>query len=314
MQNFRVALALFGVIFGIPSLNSAHSALGPSASDQQAIRSMSGCYEVTFQFAETFTTDPNYPVRSKPYLEHGLEWVDLDLDSPGEIHLQRILLTPQGPLKHWREEWEFEAKDLLSFKGDQTWAYGLFAPGETAGKWVQRVYQVDDSPRYECAAPWVIWSLGSQKKQYWECDAWAPLPRREFTQRNDYNVLDRKNRHEILADGFVHEQDNRKLQNGIEIAQEKGRDTYRKVDDSRCKAGADWWAENRDAWHGIQSVWRTIRTEKNSLKLASKLNGKLLFEVLFDLADLHSAMKRNGFFDSQILKKDAETLIRSYIQ
>ena len=44
-----------------------------------------------------------------------------------------------------------------------------------------------------------------------ESEADAPLPRREYTKRNDYNVLKRINRHEIKDFGWVHEQDNLKI-------------------------------------------------------------------------------------------------------
>ena len=48
-------------------------------------------------------------------------------------------------------------------------------------------------------------------KSYWENITDAPLPRREYTKRDDYNLMRRGNRHEIVHDGWIHEQDNLKI-------------------------------------------------------------------------------------------------------
>ena len=90
------------------------------------------------------------------------------------------------------------------------------------------MYQVDDSPRYGGTASWVH----VDGRHYWEGVADAPLPRREFSKRDDYNVMKRINHQEITTDGWLHEQDNDKILRDEKgdhlIAREKGWNTYTK--------------------------------------------------------------------------------------
>ena len=72
-------------------------------------------------------------------------------------------------------------------------------------------------------------------RSFWSSNADAPLPRREITKRQDYNVTLRRNHHEIFDWGWSHEQDNDKLvreadKKDVILAQEKGYNTYRKVE------------------------------------------------------------------------------------
>ncbi len=289
-------------------------------SEQDAIRAMQGCYAVQFHFVETFVTEPAYPVRSKEYLEYALEWVELDQDSGDEIALQHVLVTPDGVQKHWRQEWSYQPSKLLEFQGNSTWKTNFLEAVATQGMWAQRVYQVDDSPRYECAAPWVQYtSPKGEKKSYWECEANAPLPRREFSQRSDYQILKRRNRHEIVAKGWTHEQDNSKMKFAnatdiqsllSEIAREKGEDTYTKVDDARCASAKQYWSKNKEIWHAIQDMWKHIQGHHPQFTLKGKLNGQTLWMALFNLADRAATTAMNT---SQV-KEQAHDLIHEYME
>ena len=101
------------------------------------------------------------------------------------------------------------------------------------GKWIQKVYQVDDSPRYEGIGTWIK----ADGKTYWESTTDAPLPEGSIAKRSDYNVLQRTNRHEIKDYGWVHEQDNKNFKENVDtiIAEEKGWNTYKRVDDKKCQ-------------------------------------------------------------------------------
>ncbi len=80
---------------------------------------------------------------------------------------------------------------------------------------------------YEGSATWVH----VDGKSYWENTTDAPLPRREFSKRSDYNVMTRRNRQEITDYGWVHEQDNDKVlreDSDKVIAGEKEWNTYTK--------------------------------------------------------------------------------------
>lgn len=88
-------------------------------------------------------------------------------------------------IKHWRQDWLYENTDLYSFDKGTSWKYKKLDKKAVKGQWTQKVYQVDDSPRYEGSSTWVH----VDGKDYWANVADAPLPRREQTHRNDYNVL-----------------------------------------------------------------------------------------------------------------------------
>src|SRR5690606_2251379 len=125
------------------------------------------------------------------------------------------------------------------------WRYTEIPGAEAKGAWTQKVYQVDDGPRYEGVATWVH----VDGKHFWENTTYAPLPRRDATKRRDYNVMKRKNRHEITNFGWVHEQDNEKIvrsDSGDQLlVKEKGWNTYTKVADEKCAGARDWWDENK---------------------------------------------------------------------
>lgn len=255
--------------------------------DISSIKSMCGCYEVKFNFTETF----QYPKDSATYKpsatkhETALEWVALLEDTPDKIMLQHLLIADENMIiKHWRQDWLYENTDLYSFQKDNSWKYSKLNKKDVKGQWTQKVYQVDDSPRYEGTASWVH----VDGKDYWVNTADAPLPRREHTKRNDYNVLKRRNIHEITQTGWNHEQDNDKIirdNNGkdVVLAQEKGFDVYTKVADSKCAAAQKWWAENQALWKNVRSKWDNVFAQNKDLNLEEKVDKKTLFSHLFKL-------------------------------
>src|SRR5690606_10284664 len=115
-------------------------------------------------------------------------------------------------------------------------------------------------------------------KLYWESETFAPLPRREFTKRSDYNVLMRTNRHQITDYGHVHDLDDAKVIRTAEkdsiLVWEKGRNMYTKVDDSRCLAAVNWWNANRGYWVDVRAVWDDIMDEYDYINIARKIEDK----------------------------------------
>ena len=259
------------------------------AQDLQAIKSMCGCYEVKFNFIETFnySVDPEYKA-SKEKHDRALEWVQLVEDDQDKVVMQHLLLvgTAINPriIKHWRQDWLYENKDFYMFHADRNWKYQDKTASDVSGQWTQKVYQVDDSPRYEGTATWVH----VDGKSYWENATDAPLPRREYTTRDDYNVTIRQNRHEITSYGWAHEQDNRKVvraegKEDFVLAEEKGMNTYTKVDKAKCEAAAKWWEENKEMWSTVRKNWDKVFGKKRDLSLKSKVDDKPLFMHLFSL-------------------------------
>lgn len=255
--------------------------------DIKSIKSMCGCYEVKFNFAETF----QYPKDSAAYKpsqtkhESALEWVELVEDTPNKISMQHLLIVSDDMIiKHWRQDWLFENTDFYLFDKNTSWKYKKLDKKAVKGQWSQKVYQVDDSPRYEGSATWVH----VDGQDYWANVTDAPLPRREHTKRNDYNVLKRRNIHEITSTGWNHEQDNQKLirdDNGKDVllAEEKGMDIYTKVADSKCLAAQKWWKENNALWKNVRDKWQTLFERNKDLNLEAKVNKKALYSLLFDL-------------------------------
>lgn len=278
------------------------------AEDTKAIKSMCGCYEVKFNFAETFQYSKdsiNYKP-SKTKHETGLEWVELVEDQPNKLVLQHLLIvgtTDDAIVKHWRQDWLYQNINFYSFFKDLTWKFQTRAKNQVKGQWTQKVYQVDDSPRYEGTATW----SHQDGRHYWENTTDAPLPRREHTIRNDYNVLKRTNVHEITDFGWIHDQDNDKIvrdDKGTDVllAQEKGHDVYTKVDNSKCVLAQNYWNKNKELWKKVRAKWSQVFMESKDLNLRKKVDNKALYSKLFDLKPEASAEEINAIIDSFIIK------------
>ncbi len=275
--------SLFLLSFIAISLNAQNK----KTKDRNAIKSMCGCFEVTFNFAETFnySEDEDYKP-SKNKISRGLEWAQLVTDENNEISIQHLLQVgdPNNPMivKHWRQDWVYENTDFYMFNGDNNWTFQKKNGKEVKKQWTQKVYQVDDSPRYEGSGTWVH----VDGKSFWENTTTAPLPRREYTKRNDYNITMRSNRHEITDFGWVHDQDNNKVirkagEKDFILAKEKGYNVYKKVDDSKCKGASDWWIANNKKWEMVRKKWNSIYSRNKDLTLASKVDNKPLYKHLF---------------------------------
>ena len=281
MKHYLVITLLFFVAFSA-------TAQSKKEQDQAAIKKMCGCYEVTFNFAETFNYSQDSLYKpSKTKIDKGLEWAQLVEDTDNKISIQHLLQvgSPEQPyiVKHWRQDWLFQNKDFYMFDGDNKWNFETKTEDEVEGQWTQKVYQVDDSPRYEGSATWVH----VDGKSFWENTTTAPLPRREYTKRSDYNVTLRGNRHEITEYGWLHDQDNAKIirQEGkedITLAKEKGYNTYVKVEDSRCQGAINWWKEHDKKWATVRAKWSEVYNRNKDLHLEDKVDNKVLFKHLFD--------------------------------
>lgn len=270
--------------------------------DKEAIKEMCGCFEIEFNFAETFqySQDSLYKP-SKTYRTKAKEWGQLVIDENDEVVIQHILQMEYAGKthiqKHWRQDWLYENTDFYVYNGDHEWLFEEKDKRDVKGQWTQKVFQVDDSPRYEGSGTWVH----IDGKSYWENITTAPLPRREYTKRSDYNITLRGNRHEITDYGWVHDQDNRKVvreagKDDVIIADEKGYSTYKKVDDSECQAAQDWWKEHYDKWAMVRAKWDDVFRRNKDLNLEAKVDNKVLHKHLFDdemtaAADINSTIE-----------------------
>ena len=275
--------------------------------DEKAIKAMCGCYEIKFNFAETFKypkDTANYKA-SKVKHETALEWAELIEDEPGKKSIQHLLIVGKGMIvKHWRQDWLFENTKFYDYNGFEDWKYKTISKNKVAGQWTQSVFEVDDKPRYTGSSTW----LHVDGRTFWENTTNAPLPRREYTQRSDYNITKRTNVHEIVKNGWIHDQDNDKIirdekGNDYLLAQEKGHNTYTKVDDSKCEAAQKWWKENKEFWKKVRAKWDVEFAKNKDIKLLKELDGKPLYMHLQKLKNEASQEEINKIIDSFIVSK-----------
>ena len=293
------------ITFTYLTIFSVFSLIAQNKKDNESIKKMCGCFEVTFNFAETFhhSKDSLYKP-SKNKVSKALEWAQLIKDDKKEISIQHLLQvgSPTAPhiVKHWRQDWTYQNVNFYIFNGDNQWKYETKSKTQVKGQWTQKVYQVDDSPRYQGSGSWVY----VDGKTYWESTTDAPLPRREYTKRSDYNVTERTSRHLIKDNGWAHDQDNLKIvrktgEKDTVLAQEKGYNTYVKVADDKCKAAKDYWTKNFDKWQLVRNKWEEIFARNKDLNLKEKVDNKPLYKYLFK--------------EDYTNKKDINTIIESFV-
>ena len=255
--------------------------------DVEAIKSMCGCYEVTFKFAETFnySKDSTY-TPSKNKIAYAVEWIDLTYIDKNNLIIQHILQMGKDSnayiMKHWRQDWNYQNREFLIYDHNNIWNKLEANYNSTKRQWTQKVFQVDDSPRYEGSASWAY----IDDKIFWENNVDAPLPRRERSIRSDYNVLNRGNRIEITNEGWIHKQNNQKIlrsdtTNDILIASEYGINSYVKINDDRCKYAKIWWNKKSEKWKIVRKEWELVFEQNDTISLKPNHEGKPLWEYLF---------------------------------
>ncbi len=278
--------------------------------DRKAILSLGGFYKVTFDYGETFSPDTAYKNHAQ-YHASGYEWAVVEQESPKKIVIQHILVIGDtSVIKHWREDWVYEEANVLSFDKASAWNKTKLSPTDTKGHWVQKVFQVDDGPRYESIGTWV--HVDGRHEWHSECD--SPLPRREFTKRSDYNVLRRGNRIYLTDKGWMFEQDNQKIirdANGDKLlVREKGYEEFTKAGEAKFAYAQKWWKTQQPYWTAVRQVWDEVYAQPGTLKLKGKVDGKLLYERLFDLAD----QSAKGKWDAAKNKEAARKVIADYVE
>lgn len=299
MKNLTLILAMTVAVLSAHGQNAAKK-----DADRAAIRALAGCYKVTFDFAETFSPDTAYEFRDR-YHSSGIEYVFVLTDEPDLIQLQHLLIINDSTIiKHWRQDWIYEETQLLSYEGDRNWKTITYSPEEVKGTWTQKVYQVDDSPRYESKGTWVH----VDGKHYWEGVANAPLPRREFTKRSDYNIVKRHSRIQLDGDGWYLEQDNEKINRTADgtdhlLVWEKGMESFT-TGDYDCAPAIAWWEANKDYWSDVRLAWDEIFSDYPEMKFLRKVDNKLLWQQLYALAkeDISSEVERKDRVKELILK------------
>lgn len=174
---------------------------------------------------------------------------------------------------------------IWTYEGDKKWVKKELKPEQYKNKWTQTIWEVDDAPRYQGISEWVV----TDGKTFWQNTTNAPLPRREYKVRSDYNILRRGNRLFLTDTGWVHEQDNDKIarKDGADqlIAQEKGYNTYTLKDEKQCEYAKVWWSKHSAFWNKVRTEWAGLIKNGNTINLQTTLADKLLRDYLQELSD-----------------------------
>ena len=266
--------------------------------DRNAIRAMAGTYKVSFDFLEIvpFGTQgkPN-----PPYQSWGTEKVYVDVDDGQTISLVHILemriVQADGSIsepmvtKHWRHDWQYQPSHIVEYRGRERWERRKLKPEEARGAWSQTVYQVDESPRYSSVGRW----QHSDSFSTWlSGDTWRPLPRREWSVRDDYQVLIGTNRHTIAVNGWVQEENNLKAvlpENAGAVVAYKAREygvaRYERIRDADFAAADEYYAKTRQFWDQVRDEWSSVFEKQGGAKLKGPVDKLGLFKPLFSRAD-----------------------------
>jgi hypothetical protein len=273
--------------------------LSPLERDRRAILAMAGPYRVSFDFLEVVRFDPALKPDA-PYQSWGTEYVFVAEDREEVIALQHILVmrmqleggkvSEPAVVRHWRQEWRFEPQTLLIYQGANTWVRRAVAAEERRGAWSQSVLQVDDSPRYAASGRWEH----SDSYSTWiSGETWRPLPRREFSVRNDYTVLVGTNRHTITPGGWVQEENNLKLAldgSGKAratmpyLAREYGVARYERIRDYDFSEGTRYFERTEPFWAEVRGAWRELEGRDGRFTLRAPVDQGQLFMPFFEYA------------------------------
>ena len=255
--------------------------------DRDAILSLAGQFKVDFHFMEILgLTDTYKPRRS--YNSWGTEHVQILADTGKFISLQHTLVMyfddddgPSSPMvmKHWRQDWQYEDKTIFAYQGDLTWRKETYSNDDVKDTWSQAVFQVDDSPRYEVQGTWE--HRGNMSRWVSRLDS-RPLPRREFSQRSDYGMLEGEHEITLTPTGWVHEQSNLKRVKPNSssfppkyLSKEIGINRYERIDFPNLESPSNaYWLKSGDYWKAVRKVWDTLRNKRDKIELLPKVDGQ----------------------------------------
>jgi hypothetical protein len=257
------ALLVLVVAAGL-SADAAGDALGRGL---QAIQSMAGCYLVDYSYVEVESLKPGYTRDARVYDvnrdKSAKEWITAEMLSPRRVRLQRILFLTdlrgairEGSLiKHQSEDWEYDAPFLYDFVAPRSWHVRDLKA--TPQLWTRRVTNLDDGPRYQCAARWTADTAYPE----WTCSSYAPIPGRETRdmKRSDYDTLDRTTRIIVYGQSWLERQDNVKTihRDGprAPLAREIGKNWSARLPDGECEAARAFATPRQAFWSLVREVW-----------------------------------------------------------
>jgi hypothetical protein len=301
------------------------SGLSAQERDRRAILAMAGTYRVTFDFLEIAAFAPRGKAIA-PYQSWATEKVYVDQDRPGFVSLVHILemrmLDKDGAVgepmvtKHWRQDWTYEPREIIEYRGRDRWQRRALSDTERRGAWLQSVYQVDESPRYASVGHW---QHGASFSSWLSGDTWRPLPRREWSVRDDYHVLIGTNRHTVGPIGWLQEENNLKavLDSGREIdagqpyvGREYGVARYERILDFDFAAADRYYARTRAFWDRVRDTWSGAFAQRGTITLRGPVDKLGLFTPLFARANEIEARPEEA---QSAGERDSDKVIRAVL-
>ncbi|MBL8266907.1 DUF6607 family protein [Steroidobacter sp.] len=274
--------------------------LSPQERDRRAILAMAGTYRVTFDFLEVVPFTPLEKPTS-PYQSWGTEKVYVDSDDGKNISLVHILemriVQKDGAIsepmvtKHWRQDWQYQPTHVVEYRGRDRWQRRKLSAAESKGAWVQSVYQVDESPRYASVGRW---EHSASFSSWLSAETWRPLPRREWSVRDDYQVLVGNNRHTIAPTGWIQEENNLKTvltatrevdSSHPYIAREYGVARYERIRDADFAQADSYFDKTQQFWDQVRDEWSQIFLQQGEVTLKGPVDKLGLFHPLFEQAE-----------------------------
>lgn len=238
----------------------------------QAIQSMAGCFLVDYSYVEVESLKPGYARDARVYDvnrdKSAKEWITAERLSPRRMRLQRILFLTDlrgairdgSLIKHQSEDWEYDAPFLYEFVAPRSWQVRDLKA--TPRLWTRRVTNLDDGPRYQCAARWTTDTAYPE----WSCSSYAPIPGRETRdmRRSDYDTLGRTTRLVVYGPSWLERQDNVKTihRDGgrTPLAREVGKNWSVRLPDAECEAARAFAAPRQGFWRLVREVWDGVLT------------------------------------------------------
>jgi hypothetical protein len=255
-------IVIFSILISILEMLSAQK-----NEERKAILSMAGTYEVSFDFIETFSSDTNYKFYPK-YRATAKEMVIVTINSEDKISLNHFLLVNDSMvIKHWRQDWIYENTEFLEYRGNNVWAKKTLSKKDVKGTWTQKVFQIDESPRYEAYGKW---TRENNEWVWYSNTCNSPLPRRELLKRDDYTIVKRRSRIVIGQNYWYLEQDNQKLKGTTLLCDEKGMEYFKKSEFDATRI-VQWWTKNEKIWRFIAEEWNALIEKNNNFQLSGTL-------------------------------------------
>lgn len=254
--------------------------------DRAAILAMAGEYKVRFNFEETTAWDADYtPLKPKP--SGGHEVVRVIEDSPRKIVLQHLLVAEKDGksfvIKHWRQDWEYEPAQVLTYQGPDQWTLESVPERMRKGRWSQTVWQTDDSPRY---GGWGEFSAEGGVTRWRSNWTWRPLARRDAVRQPVYDRYMAINRHQLTPSGWIHWQDNMKMAAQKPIVQEAGLNTYTRSDGFDASRADSYWAATSQYWAAVRAAWAEVAARDGGIRIKEQADwGSVTSEKLMTMAD-----------------------------